>query len=111
MSIALPGYQSYMLRVHRSEAIRMLLQASMCQQRIYANNGNYDTNQCQSGSESKQYQLSYTPLDTQGGAFIAMAVPNGTQIADPCGNLTLDQNGTRDISSLDISSTKCWNGR
>jgi len=111
VAIAVPSYQSHMLRVHRSEAIRMLLQASMCQERIYASNGNYDTNQCHSGSDYQQYQFSYTPPDTQGGTFIAMAVPTGAQVADPCGSLSLDQNGARVISGINISSIKCWNGR
>lgn len=111
VAIAVPSYQSHMLRVHRSKAIGVLLQASMCQERIYASNGNYDTNQCHSGSDYQQYQFSYTPPDTQGGTFIAMAVPTGAQVADPCGSLTLDQSGNRDVSGINISSIKCWNGR
>ncbi len=111
LTIAVPSYQGHMLRVHRSEAIRMLLQASMCQERIYASNGNYDTNQCHPGSEYQQYQLTYSPAATQSGIFMAMAVPTGAQAADPCGSLSLDQSGARDVSGINISSTKCWNGR
>lgn len=111
VAIAVPSYRSHMLRVHRSEAIRILLQASMCQERIYASNGNYDTNQCQPDSEYKQYQVSYTPADTQSGAYLAMATPAGAQLADPCGSLSIDQNGARNISGPDSSISKCWNGR
>ena len=111
LAIAVPSYQSHMLRVHRTEAIRMLLQASMCQERIYASLGSYDTNQCQPTSEYQQYQLSYTPADTQSGVYLAMATPLGSQLTDPCGRLSLDQNGARNISGVDISSGKCWNGR
>jgi type IV pilus assembly protein PilE len=111
VAIAVPSYRSHMLRVHRSEAIRILLQASMCQERIYASNGSYDTNQCHPESEFKQYQVSYTPVDTQSGTYLAMATPTGAQLADPCGSLSLDQSGVRNISGANISSMKCWNGR
>jgi type IV pilus assembly protein PilE len=111
VATAVPSYRSHMLRVHRTEAIRILLQASMCQERVYASNGSYDTNRCQPGSEYKQYQLSYTPADTQSRMYMAMATPIGAQLDDPCGSLSLDQNGTRNISGVNISSMKCWNGR
>lgn len=111
LSTAVPAYRNYMLRVHRTEAIRMLMQASMCQERINARIGNYDTSQCQPTSQYQRYQLSYDSPDTQGQTYIAMATPKGAQIADPCGSLSLDQNGRRKISGLDISVMKCWNSR
>lgn len=111
LATAVPSYRNYMLRVHRTEAIRLLLQASMCQERINARVGNYDTSLCQPKSEYQRYQMSYSSPDTQGQIYIAMATPKGAQIADPCGSLSLDQNGRRSISSLDISVMKCWNGR
>ena len=111
LTLSVPSYQSYMLRVHRTEAIRMLLQASMCQQRIYAGHGSYDTNRCRPGSEYQRYQVTYQPADTQGRTYIAMATPKGAQLADPCGSLSLDQNGARSISGVNSSIIKCWNGR
>jgi len=111
IATAVPSYRSYMLRVHRSEAIRILLQAAMCQERIYASNGNYDTNQCYPATEYQQYQLSYSPAESQSGTYLAVATPAGAQLADPCGSLSLDQNGARDISGENISTMKCWNGR
>ena len=111
LSLAVPGYQGYMLRVHRTEAIRMLLQASMCQQRIHAGRGSYDTSQCHPGSEHQRYQVTYNPPDTQGRTYIAMATPMGAQLADTCGSLSLDQSGARGISAVDTSVMKCWNGR
>jgi len=111
LAIAVPSYQNHMLRVHRTEAIRMLLQASMCQERVYAGKGNYDTNQCHPGSEYQRYRITYNTPDTQGRTYIAMATPKGAQLADPCGSLSLDQNGARSISGMDTSVMKCWNGR
>ncbi len=111
LTLALPSYSSYTLRVHRTEAINMLLQASMCQERIYASRGSYDTRLCQHVAEQQRYQISYQPADTQGLTYIVTATPKGAQLADPCGNLSLDQSGVRSISVMNISETKCWNGR
>ena len=111
LTLAVPGYSSYMLRVHRTEAIGMLLKASMCQERIYAGHGRYDTNQCQPVSEHHRYEIVYAPANTQDRSFIALARPVGAQLADPCGSLLVDQNGARTISGTNISAAKCWNGR
>lgn len=111
LALAVPGYASYMLRVHRTEAIRLLLQASMCQQRIYASRGRYDTSQCQPVSAHQRYLITYTSPDTQGRSYLAMATPQGTQLDDPCGSLSLDQNGAKGIGASNISVMKCWSGR
>ncbi len=111
LSTAVPGYRSYMLRVHRTEAIRLLLQASMCQERVRASDGQYDTNQCIHTTEAPHYQLSYEPAATQSHSFLAVATPVGTQQSDACGSLTIDQNGVRKISEEDISIAKCWSAR
>ena len=111
LGISIPGYNNYMLRVHRTEAIRMLLQASMCQERIYASSGTYDTNQCHPASEHNRYQIKYSEPDTRKRSFVAMATPLGAQIFDPCGRLSLDNSGARRISATEISAVKCWNGR
>ena len=111
LASAVPSYRQYLLRVHRTEAIRMLLQASMCQERISASRGSYDTGQCRSGSQQQRYQLEFLPENTQGKTYVAMAVPQGAQRADLCGNLSLDQSGVRQISGTNISGIKCWSGR
>lgn len=111
LAMAIPGYRSYMLRVHRSEAIRMLLQASMCQERIYASGGSYDTGQCYPVSEQKRYRISYASPNTRNRSYLAMATPQGAQLDDACGSLTLDQNGARGVSAGAVSTVKCWSGR
>ena len=109
--LAVPGYQTYMLRVHRGEAVRLLLQTAMCQERVHAENGIYDTGLCVAGAEKKRYRLGYRDPDTQGQTYTAVAIPTGPQKADSCGTLFLDQSGYRGISAADASITGCWNGR
>lgn len=111
LTIAAPGYRNYTLRVHRTEAIRMLLQASMCQERLIASRGSYDTSLCKPVSAQKHYQISYNLPESQGRSYVAMAVPIGAQLDDPCGSLLLDQSGARGISASNISIEKCWNSR
>jgi len=111
LATAVPGYRNYTLRVHRTEAIRMLLQASMCQERLIASSGEYDTSRCKPVSEQQRYQLSYNSPDPLGRSYVAIAVPAGAQLDDPCGSLSLDQSGARGISASNISIEKCWNGR
>ena len=111
LAIAVPSYRSHVLRVHRGEAIRMLLQASMCQQRVAASEGNYDTSQCKPRPDQQAYELTYDPANSQGQTYLVTATPGPAQATDPCGSLSLDHNGARSVSAVDISITKCWSGR
>ena len=111
LAIAVPSYRNYTLRVHRTEAIRMLLQASMCQERLNAKSGEYDTSRCKPVSEQQRYQVSYNSPDSRGRSYVAIAVPAGAQLDDPCGSLSLDQSGARGVSATNISVETCWSGR
>lgn len=111
LATAVPGYRNYTLRVHRTDAIRMLLKASMCQERLFASRGSYDTSLCKSVSGNQHYQLSYNSPDPQGQSYVAMAVPTGAQRDDPCGSLFVDQSGARRVSASNMSVDKCWSSR
>jgi len=76
-----------------------------------ARSGEYDTNRCKPASEQQRYQLSYDSPDPQGRSYVAIAIPEGAQLDDHCGSLSLDQSGARGISAPDVSIEKCWNGR
>lgn len=112
MAIAVPAYTSHSLRVHRSEAIRLLLQASICQEHIYAKTGNYDTSQCMpSANEMQRYALTYATGNSQSQSYTAVANPQGPQLEDVCGSMLLDQSGARRIGATGINVSKCWSGR
>jgi type IV pilus assembly protein PilE len=111
MGTAIPSYRGYMLRVHRTEAIRLLLQAAMCQQRLRAAAGSYDTTRCVPASTSGRYRITYQSADTRAQRFLATAIPQGAQQEDPCGSLSLDQNGAQGISEARVSKSRCWSGR
>jgi type IV pilus assembly protein PilE len=111
LALAVPGYSNYVLRVNRTEAIRLLLQAAMCQERVNASRGSYDTSLCLPTSSQQRYRISYQSPDTKGSTYAVKATPTGAQLAERCGSLFLEQDGTRGVSSKAISVTKCWNGR
>jgi type IV pilus assembly protein PilE len=119
LMLAVPGYQGYVMRSHRSMAIEQLLAAAVCQERIYARQFSYDTSKClESGEESDEepgkdhYAFRFEPPAVSGsGGFVIVAEPLAAQRADPCGNLILDQTGERSITGPRSRVRLCWEGR
>ena len=60
LSIAIPSYQRYEQRSQRVEAIRMLLAAAACQEKVRAETGYYDTHACIEGVDGN-YEFRITP--------------------------------------------------
>jgi type IV pilus assembly protein PilE len=111
LTIAVPSYQRYVQRAHRAEAIRMMLAIAGCQERVRANTGFYDTSRCLEAFDSESHELRIEPLDsTESLEFTIIAEPQPGR-EDSCGNLSLDQAGTRGISGSPDDLRKCWSGR
>ncbi len=111
MALAVPSYTKQSLRVHRSEAIQLLLQASICQERTLARTGSYDTSQCMPASTQQRYGFSYAAGNAESLSFTAIATPLGSQLGDECGSMLLDQSGARRVGATGVSASKCWSGR
>ena len=112
LSLAMPSYQSYLLRGHRVEAIRLLLTAAACQERHRARTGAYDTTRCAGSSDNEFYRLIIEPEDQPSSSeFELIAEPLARQQRDFCGSLSLDQSGTQGISGPEDKLQKCWAGR
>jgi type IV pilus assembly protein PilE len=108
LSIALPSYRSYLLRVHRSEAVHSLLEIAGCQERVFAMHGRYDTTRCLD-LDLDHYAIRMEPLEeSETLVFTAWADPIGSQQADRCGSLGLDQSGLRQVSGEGADPGKCW---
>ena len=111
LTLAIPSYQRYTQRVHRAEAIRMMLAVADCQERVRANTGFYDTSSCGEGFNSDSHELRIEPLDnTASLEYTIVAQPRQGE-EDDCGNLSLNQAGTRGISGNQVTVNKCWGGR
>ena len=111
LTIAVPSYQRYIQRAHRAEAIRMMLAIAECQERVRAQTGFYDTSRCLDAFDSESHELRIEPPDsTESLEFTIVAEPRPGR-EDSCGDLSLDQAGTRGISGGLDDLRKCWSGR
>lgn len=110
--LAIPSYQRYLQRGHRAEAVRLLLAAAACQERIRTITGFYDTTRCLDSGGDTGYVLSYVPADRPSTMeFTLFAEPTAGGALDDCGTLTLDQSGRRGNSGGASAERKCWAGR
>jgi len=111
LTIALPSYRAYMLRVHRTEAVRTLLEVAGCQERVFASQGRYDTTRCLP-DDLDHYAIRMEPSDEAATLiYTAWADPAGAQQRDPCGSLGLDQAGLRQATGESVDAGKCWYAR
>lgn len=111
LTLAVPAYRQYVVRVERTEAIRLLLAVADCQERIRAEHGNYDTTQCLDGTLNDDYEIRLEPADTRSTSrFIVLAEPNQSD-GNRCGALGLDHTGTQSISAEKGDLSDCWGGR
>jgi type IV pilus assembly protein PilE len=111
LTIAIPSYQRYTQRAHRSDAIRIMLAIAGCQERVRSNTGFYDTSRCNEGYGLNSHELRIEPPDSAASLeFVIIAEPQPDR-DDSCGSLSLDQAGTRGISGDPEVLIKCWSGR
>ncbi len=111
LSLALPSYRGYVIRVNRTEAIETLLATTACQERIYTRTNAYAANACGGNSSNSFYTISVATSNGNQN-FVATAAPQNTQAEDNCGSLTIDQTGvkTADGQGGSFAST-CWRGK
>ena len=112
-SIAVPGYRQHLLRTHRTEAKRALLDISAAQERFYLQNDSYAgpsglTTSPPAGlgipavTENGHYAVAIT--DGDANAFSATATAQGGQADDTrCATFAIDQAGERTATSAG-----CW---
>lgn len=116
VAIALPTYQTSVLRTHRTEAKSTLLQTVSFQESFYSANNTYSTNAnplsnpVQASVTSENGYFVVTVATCVGGAitncFLATATAQGKQTDDSCVNLTIDSFGNRG-SSAGVAAD-CW---
>ena len=111
LTLAVPSYQRYTQRVHRAEAIRMMLAIADCQERIRASTGFYDTSNCGDGFNSDSHELRIEPPESSASLVFTIIAQLRQGSGDDCGNLSQDQAGSRGISGNQATVSKCWSGR
>ena len=116
-AIALPSYNEYIRRGHRSDARTGLLQAQQWLERASTATGLYPAalpaTLAWTGDATKRYDISYTTVGTPISSFTLKATRKspGPQATDKCGDFTLTNTGKRDAELLSSGATaaECWN--
>jgi type IV pilus assembly protein PilE len=112
-AIAMPSYRQYVLRTHRTEAKRTLLNVAVAQEKFYLQNNTYAGPSAleiappgglgiAGTTERGHYAVAITAGSVS--AFSATATAQGAQADDTrCASFTIDQAGTRTATN-----TNCW---
>ncbi len=111
--IAVPAYQNNIVKTKRKAAEACLSQFSIFMERYYTSNLSYTgatkpTLNCETdGGLNSAYTFTIPTITAS--AYTVQATPQGTQASKDtaCGNLTLNQAGTRGISGT-ASVNDCW---
>lgn len=123
-AIAYPSYLDSVRKSRRADAKAVLLEAAQFLERHYTEENSYldndDTNQeidldaiglgksPKDGSD-RFYTISFDGA-VETNSFTLQADPQGGQVNDPCGTLTLKHTGTKGVSDADsgYDVDKCW---
>jgi len=103
-AIALPNYTQYVRQGHRADAQADMLQFAQAMERCFTRHRTYDADCLPETPQAARYTFSVDPLTAT--TFTITATPDGSQIQDPCGVLTLNHRGGRPPDSSDAD---CWN--
>ncbi|HXR00153.1 MAG TPA: type IV pilin protein [Pseudomonas sp.] len=113
-AIAYPSYTKYVQRGYRSEGIAMLNDAVARTERFYAQNNTYAGATLSTigltaatvttlNSANSKYQLTFVSSASTATTYTLQIAPQGTQTADTCGTMTIDQAGTKTPTTAE-----CW---
>jgi type IV pilus assembly protein PilE len=110
-SLALPSYSNYVIRTHRTEAIETLMATAACQERLYIRNNAYDADSCEGNSPNGYYAITVTTANSDQN-FVAAAAPQGGQVEDSCGTLSITDIGVKQAAGEGGNFAQlCWSGR
>jgi type IV pilus assembly protein PilE len=118
-AIAIPQYSQYINRARRVEAATVLRDSQQFMQRLYAANNSYQVNggppilpaafQTSPPNATRANYLITVATPTPGTyTLTATRAPGGPMANDDCGNLTIDQRGTRSMVGSTLTVQFCW---
>lgn len=104
-----PNYQSTVQRSQRALARTALLQAAHWLERSASVNGSYPAPAQVPAAvlkvEGEAYRLS---VDSDSNRFLLKAEPQGAQLGDACGSLSLNHVGERGVMNASLTAAECW---
>jgi len=126
-AVAWPAYQAQSMKNRRAEAVSDLTRIKIFMSRCYADRGGYEC--CDDAAltayqaanppplpPARQYTLTFTPTNVNGGAFAckqaqgytvtATPTAGGAQVNDSCTSFTIDHLGAR--TAAGAANLACW---
>jgi type IV pilus assembly protein PilE len=118
LSVALPSYQSQVVRTKRASAAGCTMELAQFMERVYASNIRYDQN---AGADTvlpatpcrnelgSSYSFAFAASQPQARTFTIQATPTGGQAARDtgCATLSINQAGTKAVSGGNTVA-QCW---
>ncbi|MCB1961365.1 MAG: type IV pilin protein [Rhodocyclaceae bacterium] len=108
-AVAYPSYTEYVLRSKRNECSAQMMGMASALERRFSTLGRYDTGGTPGGfgcpADGGTATYTVVPVLTA-STFAITATPQGGQTKDSCGNLTLDETGTKGVSKSTVAA--CW---
>lgn len=117
-SVAYPSYQDYIARAARAQAESILLENAQFLERNYTLANRYDLDNAgaatvlpftvspKPGEGPVKYNIAAAFGAAPAQTFTLTATPAGSMVGDACGNLTLNQAGTKGASGGTVAN--CW---
>jgi len=119
-AIAYPAYTNHVVKTKRAAAAACLSEYASYMERFYTTNLRYDQDSggtavalpaldCASNQNTGQdYSYAFANGEPTRSTFVVTATPQGAQANrdDDCGTLTLDEAGTRGVTSGTVE--QCW---
>jgi type IV pilus assembly protein PilE len=117
-AIALPTYNEYVLRSHRSDARATLLRAAHWMERIRTERSSYLVGGVAptlpadlltspaSGGADTRYNITLSAATNQ--TYTLTATATTAQSVDVCANLGLDNTGLKTTSAVTMTASQCW---
>jgi type IV pilus assembly protein PilE len=101
-SIAVPIYNDYTRKAHRASAKSALMEDAQAVERYFTTANTYvGAPVAVAATEGGKYTITLSGTSATG--FLLTATPTGSQTADPCGTLTINQLGAKTPTT-----GNCW---
>jgi type IV pilus assembly protein PilE len=109
-AVAYPSYQDYLIKARRGQVKADLVEYAQLAERWHTVNNSYSgftlTTSQQRSPQSGGTAYYTVSIQAQTATFTLTATPQGTQTKDKCGNLSLNQAGTKAVTASTVA--ECW---
>ncbi|MDZ7790748.1 MAG: type IV pilin protein [Xanthomonadales bacterium] len=108
-AIAYPSYQRHVLKSHRTDVQREMMEVAQNLERCRTRTNAYNECSISGGlSESERYKINIDPLNASAYTLTAVPQSKGNQTKDECKQLTLDHKGAKGTSNTSLDASDCW---